>query len=58
VLASLDEGTTEYRCLSLVAHQRVRAEVRDHMRLGVCDPDDIKLGAELTFSSLEPLIAA
>lgn len=58
VLASINEATTEFRGFSLGAHQRVRAEVRDHLRLGACDPDDIRLGAELAFSSLQPLVAA
>lgn len=59
VLASVpaNEGAS-FRCLSLTAQQRVRAELRDHARGRVCDPDDIKLGAELALSSLEPLVAA
>lgn len=47
-----------FRCLSLTAQQRVRAEVRDHSHGRVCSPDDIRVGAELALSSLEPLLAA
>ncbi len=47
-----------FRCLSLTAQQRIRAEVRDRTLLRVCSPDDIKVGAELALSSLEPLVAA
>lgn len=52
------EESTDFHSFSLTAQQRVRAEVRDHCRLGVCDISDIKLGAELALSSLQPLVAA
>ena len=60
VLATLShqDGPTDFRCFTLSAQQRLRAEIRDHLRLGVCDPTDIKLGAELALSSLQPLVAA
>lgn len=59
VMATLSgqEGPTDFRCFWLSAQQRVRAEVRDHLRLGKCDPEEIKLGAELALSSLQPLAA-
>lgn len=59
VMATLSgqNGPTDFRCFSLSAQQRVRAEVRDHLRLGKCDPEEIKLGAELALSSLQPLAA-
>ena len=47
----------DFRRFSMSANQRLRAEVRDHQRLGFCDIDDIKLGAELALSSLQPLVA-
>lgn len=47
----------DFRRFTMSANQRLRAEVRDHQRLGFCDIDDIKLGAELALSSLEPLVA-
>jgi hypothetical protein len=55
---SHQEGSTDFRCFSLSAQQRLRAEIRDHLALGVCDSADIKMGAELALSSLRPLAAA
>ena len=54
---SSQEGSDDFRRFSLSAQQRVRAEIREHSRLGKCDPEEIKLGAELAMSSLQPLAA-
>ena len=55
---SHQHNSRNFRTFALGAQQRVRAEIRDHLRIGVCDPDDIRLGAELALSSLQPLAAA
>lgn len=60
VLTGVDDqdASTNFRSFSLTAGQKVRAEIRDHGRWGVCDVTDIKLGAELALRSLQPLVAA
>lgn len=57
VAVSSQDGSDDFRCFSLSAQQRVRAEIREHSRLGKCDPEEIKLGAELALSSLQPIAA-
>lgn len=48
-------GVTSFRTASLSAQQKVRAEIRDHFLTGVCDPEEIRMGAELALHSLQPI---
>lgn len=59
VLATVSHhGPHDFRCLSLAVSARMRAELRDHSREGLCDPEDIRLGVEMALQSMEPLAAA
>ncbi len=56
VISSVDSHETrDFHRFNLASQQRLRAEIRDHQRLGMCDIEDIKLGAELALSSMRPL---
>ncbi len=52
----LGRGLTNFRTASASATQKVRAEIRDHYLIGVCDTEEIRLGAELALHSLQPIL--
>ncbi len=49
-------GLTNFRTASKSATQKVRAEIRDYYLLGSCDPEEIRMGAELALHSLQPVL--
>lgn len=51
----IGRGLTSFRTASISATQKVRAEIRQHCLIGVCDLEEIRMGAELALHSLQPV---
>lgn len=48
-------GMTSFKMASISATQKVRAEMRDHFLCDICEPEEIRMGAELALHSLQPI---
>lgn len=51
----IGRGVTSFKTASISATQKVRAEIREHCLIGVCDLEEIRMGAELALHSLQPV---